>query len=61
MPDLADDVLAQAADIGDLLVGEAVALGLGDQLTGQLGAAASSSATSLMRKSWSTNHGSIFV
>ena len=32
VPDLADDVLAQAADLGDLRVGEAVPLGLGEQL-----------------------------
>ncbi len=32
MPDLADDVLAQPADLADLGVGEAVPLGLGDQV-----------------------------
>ncbi|CAM5484029.1 hypothetical protein SFUMM280S_05037 [Streptomyces fumanus] len=37
VPHLADHVLAQAADLGDLLVGEAVPLGLGEQLAGELG------------------------
>ncbi|MDQ0953966.1 hypothetical protein QFZ24_007889 [Streptomyces phaeochromogenes] len=36
MPHLAHDVLAQAADLADLYVGEAVALGFGEQLRVQL-------------------------
>ena len=62
VPDAADDVGGQAADLADLLVGEAVALGEAQQVGGELGRPRSAAtATSLISASWSTNHGSILV